>query len=181
MYKQVKAMPRPWWLPLWKIYWNLRHRLTLKPPEANRVPDFALASTTGKPFRLYDALPNRTTLLWLTNFCESCLEKIPFLTELKETHGDRLNIFAISILRGDLETPYRMARQYSPPFPVLLDPNDWVENVLGLPHPDVACPLYNFLVIDGSGRIKYRAHLSAVSEQKVRDVIEKELDAITKG
>ncbi len=172
-------MPKPWWLPLWKIYWNLRHHFgqsSKKGPDT--VPDFALLATDNKPHRLYDKLPGRVTLLWLTNFCESCLEKIPFLSDLKARHGDRLNIYAITILRNDDTTPRIMAKKYHPPFPILLDPDDWVENVLGLPHPDVACPLYNFLVIDESGRIKYRAHLSAVSEQSVREVIERELDAI---
>lgn len=165
-------MLNPWWLPLWKFYWNIRHRLNRRSHETNRVPDFALTSTKGKPYRLYDDLSNRVTLLWLTNFCESCLEKIPFLTELKATYGDRLNIFAISILRRDIRTPYEITQQHHPPFPILLDPDDWVEKKLGLPHPDTACPLYNFLVIDEKGKILYRTHLSAVDEHKVRQVIE---------
>lgn len=131
-----------------------------------RVPDFALSDCSGRTVKLSSAFPGRAAVLWLTNLCSSCEEKIGFLQRLHEAKGERVAIFAISTLGADRATPERILRAHRLTFPLLLDPDDWVAKKLKLEHPAGACPMYNLLVLDRIGRVVFRHHLSAVSEEK---------------
>lgn len=162
-------MAKPWWLPFWKIAWHIRN-LGQKPSRslnAPETPDFVLRDLNHKTWRLYDFIGRRPVVLWMTNLCESCLEKFTLMNDLVDKYEAQVRFFAISLLRGNEEIPKNISTELHPKFPILLDPEDWVENQLGLPHPDQACPMFNFLVFDRIGHIYFKAHLSAVSEQKI--------------
>ena len=74
---------------------------------------------------------------------------------------------------GNRATPERIVRTRRFDFPLLLDPDDWVGAVLGLQHPQGACPLYNLLFnlffLDRFGTVRLRSHLSAISEAQFLD------------
>lgn len=131
-----------------------------------RIPDFTLCDFSGHPLTLSKVFPKKAAVLWLTNLCESCEEKISLLQGLHEVRSERLAIFAISTLGDDLSTPKRILAAHRMTFPLLLDPEDWVGKELKLEHPAGACPMYNLLILDQAGRVMFRHHLSAISEEK---------------
>jgi peroxiredoxin len=135
------------------------------------VPDFTLYSLDERPMTLSDIIPKKVVVLWFTNLCSSCEERIGLLQKVYDQHRDRLEILAISTLGKDRATPERILRDHRFEFPLLLDPEDWVGRVLGFEHPENACPLYNLLILDRSGRVRLKSHLSAISDVKFLDVV----------
>lgn len=131
-----------------------------------RMPDFTLSDYYGHPFRLARVFPKKAAVLWLTNLCASCEEKISLLEKIHESDHERLAIFAISTLGNDRATPERILRTHRPTFPLLMDPEDWVGRELKLEHPAGACPMFNLLIVDRTGRVVFRHHLSAMGDEK---------------
>lgn len=128
------------------------------------VPNFTLADLTGREFTLSDSFPKKAVVLWLTNLCSSCEGRIPILQKAYEGNKDSLEIIAISTLGNDMETPERILKTHKIEFPLLIDPEDWVGKVLGFEHAPGACPLYNLLILDQTGRISLKHHLSAIKD-----------------
>lgn len=153
----------------WKIFIRSRWLLNLfgkKGAEIGvRAPDFTLRDLSGRSFILLEVFPEKAAVLWLTNLCSSCEERIQLLQRVYKANRDRLEIFAISTLGEDRATPERILRTHRMTFPLLLDPDDWVGKTLGLPHPVGACPLYNLLVLDAAGIIRFKSHLSAIGDE----------------
>ena len=137
------------------------------------VPDFTLSDLTGKDLTLSTSFSEKAVVLWLTNLCSSCEERIPLLQKVYGGNRGRLEIIAISTLGNDRETPHRILRTHRIDFPLLLDPEDWVGKVLGFEHPPGACPLYNLLILDHSGRITLKHHLSAIKDDKFFEALRK--------
>lgn len=131
-----------------------------------RIPDFILSDLSGQSVTLSKTFPKKAAVLWLTNLCSSCEEKISLLQGVHETRGGRVDIFAISTLGEDRATPERILQTHRMTFPLLMDPEDWVGRELKLEHPAGACPMYNLLIIDQSGRVRFRHHLSAIGDEK---------------
>ena len=130
-----------------------------------RTPDFRLQDLSGRSFTLSDSFPRKAVVLWLTNLCSSCEERI------YEANRDRLEVFALSTLGEDRAKPERILRTHRMTFPLLLDPGDWVGKTLGLPHPIGACPLYNLLVLDDSGVIRFKSHLSVIGDETFLEML----------
>lgn len=165
----------------WKIFIRARWLLSFSGKKGAeigaRTPDFKLQDLSGRSFTLSDSFPKKAVVLWLTNLCSSCEERILLLQRVYEANQDRLEIFAISTLGEDRATPERMLRTHRMTFPLLLDPDDWVGKTLGLPHPVGACPLYNLLVLDSSGIIRFKSHLSAIGDEAFLSAL-RSVDAI---
>ncbi|MBI4678206.1 MAG: hypothetical protein HY748_11545 [Elusimicrobia bacterium] len=51
---------------------------------------------------------------------------------------------------------------------MLIDPEDIVARKLGLQHPPGTCPLNNIFLLDRSGRVVLRHHLSAIKDDAFR-------------
>lgn len=160
----------------WKIVIKTRWRLPQGRRERDviggRIPDFTLRDLSGRPFTLSKTFPKKGAVLWLTNLCPTCEERITLLQEVYQTRHDHLEIFAVSTLGEDRTTPERILQTHKIDFPLLLDPNDWVGTILGFPHPHGACPLYNLLLFDRSGTVRLRSHLSAIKEEDFLKAIE---------
>lgn len=160
----------------WKIVIKTRWRLPRARREGavigERAPDFTLRDLSGRPFTLSKTFPKKGAVLWLTNLCSSCEERIDLLQKVYKANHDSLEIFAISTLGEDRATPERILQTHEIDFPLLLDPNDWVGAVLGFPHPQGACPLYNLLLLDRSGAVQVRSHLSAIKDEDFLKAIE---------
>ncbi|MDE1975706.1 MAG: TlpA family protein disulfide reductase [Elusimicrobia bacterium] len=171
-------MPNPVTRLFWKAAIRLRWLLPSKKASGveigRRIPDFALSNAEGRSFRLSSVFPDKAAVLWLTNLCSSCQERIPLLERVYSEKRKNLEIFAISTLGDDRRTPEIIAAEHHPSFPLLLDPKDWVKNTLGLEHPSGACPMYNLLMLDRSGRVRLRHHLSAIPDERFL----KELDSL---
>ncbi|TAK06788.1 MAG: redoxin domain-containing protein [Candidatus Manganitrophaceae bacterium] len=165
----------------WKVFIRARWLLSFSGKKGAeigaRTPDFRLQDLSGRSFTLSGIFPEKAAVLWLTNLCSGCEERIQLLQRVYEANRDRLEIFALSTLGEDRATPERILRTHRMTFPLLLDPGDWVGKVLGLPHPVGACPLYNLLVLDSSGIIRFKSHLSAVRDKVLLDAL-RSVDAI---
>ncbi|MFY9269965.1 MAG: redoxin domain-containing protein [Candidatus Manganitrophaceae bacterium] len=165
----------------WKVFirscWLLSFSGKKGAKIGDRAPDFTLQDLSGRSFTLSGIFPEKAAVLWLTNLCSSCEERIPLLQWVYEANRDRLEIFAISTLGEDRATPERILRTHRMTFPLLLDPGDWVGKTLGLPHPIGACPLYNLLVLDSSGVIRFKSHLSAVRDEVLLEAL-RSVDAV---
>lgn len=161
----------------WKVIiyarWMLRSSYKMGSGVGERVPDFTLLDLKGTEITLFSSFPKKAVVLWLTNLCESCERRIPILQRAYKGSRDRLEIIAISTLGNDRETPERILKTRKIEFPLLLDPEDWVGKVLGFEHAPGACPLYNLLILDQSGRIILRHHLSAISDEKFLEALKK--------
>jgi len=161
------------WHSLWRLFWQFRLRWTRQGTQVgDRIPNFTLTDVEGRPYRLYDAFPEKGVVLWLTNLCEGCEEKIPFMKRLHHEQQKALQIIAISILGDDLILPRRIREKHQIDFPLLIDPEDWVEKKLGLPHPMNVCPMFNLLVVNSVGKVAYRTHLSAIPERKLEEIVQ---------
>jgi len=163
-------MPNPLSRLFWKIAIQLRW-LWPSPKSAGvelgrRIPDFVLSNLEGRAFRLSSVFPQKAAVLWLTNLCSGCQERIPLLERAYAAEEKRLQIFAISTLGADRQTPSKIMSAHRMSFPLLLDPEDWVGKSLGLEHPSGACPMYNLLILDRSGRVRLRHHLSAIADER---------------
>lgn len=150
-------------LTVWRWLWPFRSRLSRGLAVGERFPDFSLRDTGGAEHRLSGG---GRTALWFTNFCEDCRSKIPLLNEAV---SGGLRVLAVSILA--MEDPLPAATAPLCRFPVLLDPEDVVGKDLGLAHPPGACPIHNLFVLDGSGRIEFKHHLSALPPERFRATV----------
>lgn len=168
----LSRMKRLFWKIVIKARWRFSPARREGTAVGERVPDFTLRDLSGRPFTLSDSFPDKSVVLWLTNLCASCEERIAFLQGIYEANHDHLEIFAVSTLGEDRATPERVLRTHRIGFPLLLDPEDWVGAALGLPHPPGACPLYNLLLLDRSGAIRLRSHLSAIKEEDFLKALE---------
>jgi hypothetical protein len=108
--------------------------------------------------------PGTYTVLWLTNLCEDCRAKTPLLEEVQRDSNGR--VLAASILAVDDPLPGQVAAKCG--FPILLDPEDVVALRLGQAHPPGACPLRNIYIVDESGTILFKHHLSAIQPEEFR-------------
>lgn len=159
----------------WKMFiysrWilNAFHKKGALPGQA--IPDFTLSDFHGRKVNLYGHFPKKAVLLWMTNLCETCEEKIPLLEEIYAKNRDRLEILAVSILGEDRSVAERILKTHRMSFPLLLDPEDWTGKVLGFEHPQAACPMHNLLILDFSGRIHFKHHLSAVKKEKLLEAL----------
>jgi peroxiredoxin len=159
------------WKAFIRIRWWFRFSGKRGREVGERIPDFTLSDLRGRLVRLSDAFPEKGVLLWLTNLCPSCEERIDLLQRVYKESRDRIEVLAISTLGEDRETPARIVRSHPIDFPLLLDPDDWLGRVLGFEHPGNACPLYNLLILDRFGKIRFKSHLSAIGDAKLIEAL----------
>lgn len=153
-------------LGIWKLLWPVRAWRHKGLAEGDYFPDFTLSDEAGRWYSLSDNPAGKLTVLWLTNLCEDCRSKVPLLEELRREAGNTFRVLAISLLGDDPTLPRQGSAQCG--FPILLDPEDIVAHRLGLTHPPQTCPLHNLFVLDPSGRILFRHHLSALEPAAFR-------------
>lgn len=156
----------------WKLMWKMKALFIPKGVKTgSMIPNFHLQGLENQNVSLYEFFPEKAVMLWITNLCSSCQEKIAFLNRLYKEYEKFVQMIAISTLGNDRNTPALVVEKYHPLFSLLLDPDDWVSNILGFKHAPDSCPLHNFLVMDRSGRVIYLGHLSAVREDKLEKMI----------
>ena len=162
---------RLFWKAFIRVRWSFRSSGKRGKEIGDRIPDFTLSDLQGRRVTLSNAFPDKVVVLWLTNLCSSCEERVDLLQRIYKGNRDRLEVLAISTLGADRETPERIVRSHPIDFPLLLDPDDWLGRVLGFEHPGNACPLYNLLILDRFGKIRFKSHLSAISDAKFLDAL----------
>jgi peroxiredoxin len=159
------------WKAFIRIRWAFRSSGARGREVGDRIPDFTLNDLHGRPVTLSDAFPEKGVVLWFTNLCSSCEERIGLLQRIYKERRDRIEVLAISTLGEDRETPARILRSHPIDFPLLLDPDDWLGRVLEFEHPRNACPLYNLLILDRFGKIRFKSHLSAIGNAKLMEAL----------
>ena len=145
------------------------------------VPDFTLSDLHGSPVTLSRCFPGKAVVLWMTNLCSTCEERIGFLQEVYAFLRDKVEILAVSTLGKDRNRPEQILKTHRMDFPLLLDPEDWIGRVLGFEHPGGACPLHNLLILDRFGRVRLRHHLSAISDEKFLETLRQLFPTFAKG
>lgn len=155
-------------LRIWKFLWPLRAWWQGGLDVGSIFPNFTLSDALDGMHSLSSAPEQKLTVLWFTNFCDDCRSKIPLLANLLKDAGGKYRVLAISILPFDAPLPRQIAQTC--PFPVLLDPQDIVTHKLGLAHPPNTCPIHNLFIVDFSGRVLYRRHLSALDQEEFNAV-----------
>lgn len=155
-----------WRTGIWRLLWPFRSWARKGLEVGDRFPDFSLLDPDGRRYSLSDNPAGIPTVLWLTNFCEDCLSKVPLLEELRRKEPGRIRILAVSLLGADETLPRRVSALCG--FPILIDPDDIVGNRLGLPHPPGTCPLHNLFILDQRRGILFRHHLSALKPEAFR-------------
>lgn len=157
---------------VWPWIWKIKSKFSGKKLALGRpIPNFKLATLDGISYRLSEIFPNKGTILWLTNLCEECEKKISFLEEIRRQYGGKWEVLAISILGEERQKPSEILGKHEFGFPLLLDPKDWTGKVLGLEHHADACPMFNLLVLDSRGLLRFKAHLSAIPEDRLRQAL----------
>lgn len=151
---------------LWRLWWRLRAAASRPALGSGRFPKFSLRDTRGRTHALSAGRP---AVLWFTNLCEDCLARIPLLEELRRSRGNEVQVLAVSVLGAERTLPEKAQALCG--FPVLLDPDDFTANRLGLAHPPAACPLRNLFVLDASLRVVFQHHLSALSPRALQDAV----------
>lgn len=146
----------------WRFWWRLKAAVSGPAVASGRFPEFALRDTAGRTHAL---AAGRPAVLWFTNLCEDCLTRIPVLEDLRRSRGDEVQVLAVSVLGEERRLPEKAQALCG--FPILLDPDDFTARRLGLEHPPAACPLRNLFVLDGSLRIVFQHHLSALDPAKL--------------
>ncbi len=154
---------------LWRLLWPLRAWLSPGAEIGGCFPDFTMRDPNGQTHSLYDATPGVRTVLWLTNLCEDCRARIPLLEELRRDSSKRLRVLAVSILPVNDPLPREVSSRCG--FPILLDPEDVVARRLGQAHPAGTCPMHNLYILNGSGKILFRHHLSALRPEAFRQAL----------
>ncbi|HVA67492.1 MAG TPA: TlpA disulfide reductase family protein [Elusimicrobiota bacterium] len=174
-------MPNPierlFWKAAIRLRWLLSSRTAAGVDIGSPIPNFVLSDAAGRRFSLFSVFPDKAAVLWLTNLCSSCQERIPLLEQIYSAKKGELQIFAISTLGEDRQTPEAIAANHHVSFPLLLDPKDWVGKTLGLEHPAGACPMYNLLILDRTGRVRLRHHLSAIADDRFKGELRSILEA----
>lgn len=148
----------------WRLGWKWRSRKAADLQVGEVFPNFVLHDLTGRAFDLSRTFPAKGAVLWFTNLCDDCRNRAILLEEICREAGDHYDVAAVSLL-SEPETR-RLADPWA--FPVLLDPEDVVAKRLGLPHPPATCPLNNLFIVDKTGRVVFRHHLSAVNPDDFR-------------
>lgn len=149
---------------LFTFLWRRRARAAKGAPEPGAVfPELSLSGPDGRRRSTLDGIGRRWLAVWLTNLCDDCRERIPWLEAMRRDSGGRLEPFAVSLSTNRPEDIARALEAAA--FPILLDAEDQVRFRLGIEHPGGACPLFNLYLLDPKGRVRLRAHLSTFSRE----------------
>jgi len=80
----------------------------IRPPSAEKAPDFSLTGIDGKPFKLSDYAGKVIILDFWATWCPPCKAEIPFFIELKNQYGNK----DLVILGAAMDDPSRVKTFY---------------------------------------------------------------------
>lgn len=154
--------------------WKFRLLSGFRKDRGGSVPEMTFESADGRRVPMSSLVAGkRGGILWMTNLCEDCRRRLSLLQKIQEDHGDRVGIVAVSLLGNGRPASDRVRAEQDFDFELLEDPADEIANVLGFAHPPGACPLYNLLLFDTRGGIRFKTHLSAVKDEKLLEELRK--------
>ena len=134
----------------------------------NMAPDFSLKDFQGKQFSLSSFKNHKSVILWFTNLCGGCQDKLAFIEKLNnEYSGKNIEVVAVSQLGKDRKTVEDIIRKYKLTTRFLYDPHgEATEKFTGKYVPN-SCPLRNIFFIDKSGKIIHSTHFPGISEEDI--------------
>lgn len=104
-------------------------------PQAEVAHDFFLPALAGDKQKLSDLRGRWVVVNFWATWCAPCLQEMPYLQELADTHGDILTVLGIN-MREEPTQIAKFATDNGITFPLLLAPDDETliaYNVIGLP------------------------------------------------
>ncbi len=138
-----------------------------------RAPDFPLAAVDGRSVRFADAVAgSRGVVLWLTNLCGGCREKMPALQDIYLAYEGKVEIVAVSQLGAEAAPVREAVEEFGLTFPFLVDPEGEVSRLYGYEYVPNSCPLTNIYFVDREGVIKGLGHYPGLSREELTEKIE---------
>ena len=126
------------------------------PAEGDKAPEFSAKTLDGTGFNLADYRGDKPVYLkfWAT-WCHYCKAEMPHLNNIRETHGDDIEVITINVAMNDSVNNIRQFyQQQGYALPTIFDQNGELPSrygVVGTPH---------HVLIDRQGRIAYRTFLA---------------------
>jgi peroxiredoxin len=149
-------------LPLRPAYAQLHKGLS--------APPFTLRNLEGKTFELKDYLGKYATIIWFTDFCDTCRAGFPQLASLwgqYEALGVR--IVAVST-RGEANADVqKILAGQEIPFPILVDQQGEVTVKYAGNFIAGTCPVNNLFVIDRSGSVRLVRHFPGTPPEVLKE------------
>ena len=139
------------------------------------APDFSILDFQGKKFTLSDKLKNhKAILLWSTNLCKGCLEKVPKMERMKNLYNEKgIGVVAISILGKDRKTVEEVILANRITFRFLFDPEGKVTKLFGGEHVPGVCPLKNLFIIGKNREVLFVGHYPGTEENEIENLLNK--------
>ena len=137
--------------------------------------DFSLIDFNGKKFTLSDELKNsKAILLWFTNLCKGCLEKIPEMEKMKNLYKERgIEFVAISVLGKDRKTVQDVISKKEVSFRFLFDPEGEVTRLFSGKYVPGTCPLKNLFIVNKDRKILFEGRYPGIEEEEIEYVLNK--------
>lgn len=137
------------------------------------APDFTLATVDGASVRFADAVASsRGVVLWLTNLCGGCREKMPALQDIYLAYEGKVEILAVSQLGAEAAPVREAVEEFGLTFPFLVDPEGEVSRLYGYEYVPNSCPFMNIYFIDREGVIRGLGPYPGLSRQELDENIE---------
>ena len=139
------------------------------------VPNFSLLDFQGKKFILSDELENsKAILLWFTNLCKGCLEKIPEMEKMKNLYKEKgIEFVAISVLGKDRKTVQDVISKKEVSFRFLFDPEGEVTRLFSGKYVPGTCPLKNLFIVNKDRKILFEGRYPGIEEEEIEYVLNK--------
>lgn len=157
---------------LFQLGFRLKRLFGVKEDSRDAVPEMTFKDADRRDVSLSSLLEGKLGgILWLTNLCEDCQNRMEFLETIHKDVRDKLTVVAVSVLGDERKLAAEMRTKKAFTYPLLEDPADEIGNVLKFPHPAGACPMYNLLLFGPDRIIRFRTHLSAVKDADLLEAV----------
>ena len=147
----------------------------------DRAPDFSLLDFKGGKFNLAKFLKKNVVLLWFTNLCPGCQEKMSTVENLKRIYEKKgVEIAAVSVLGDDRKTVENTVHEKKLTLKFLYDPKGVASEKFGGTYTPGTCPAKNIYIIGRDGKLAFKDHLPGVDEEEIAKRLDLALTQVKK-
>jgi len=140
-----------------------------------KCPTFSFTTLENGVYGSSQVLGNKNFLLWFTDFDENSLDELTQLVSLYQRLPRSSYEFLVVSVKGDARSlPESIKKQYSVPFPMLIDPQGrmcaqfsgfYIQNVV---------PLQNLFIVNKSGVFKLVDHFPGFPFRDIEKILKEE-------
>lgn len=103
--------------------------MPVAPYKDNAAPDFVLTQLNGEPLTLSNFRGKPTIVNFWASWCPPCRRELPALQNAYTTYGDKIGFIAVDV-KEDTGTVTAFVEDMNLSFPIVLDPNGEISNVM---------------------------------------------------